>query len=159
MRSKIKHKRLHDSLILKTSLTGCLYWITFWDLWFYRKRTLYSLNNMHNYMKILFTFPFLDIDSIFILGSKVVRFLIFQNRQKTNQWIAIEGSTVTWSRMLKLTHCNVCPFFFSQNILKRPSSLWYVYHYSLLWILSCSQENSIASSFLCFYFVIKTLYI
>jgi hypothetical protein len=29
------------------------------------------------------------------LGSKVVSILVFQNRPKTNQWIAIEGSNVT----------------------------------------------------------------
>jgi hypothetical protein len=53
-------------------------------------------------MKVLFTLPFLDIDCIIILGSKVVLILVFQNRQKTNQWIAIEGSTATLITDVKL---------------------------------------------------------
>ena len=46
-------------------------------------------------MKVLFTLPFLTIDILITLGSKVVLDLFFKNRTKTNQWIAIEGSNVT----------------------------------------------------------------
>lgn len=45
-------------------------------------------------MKVLFSLLFLPIN-IIIMGSKVVLILVLRSRDKTNQWIAIEGSNVT----------------------------------------------------------------